>query len=158
MTQRLSLNSVAPDFELQDADFTPVKLSKFRGRKNIVLVFLRGFVCPFCRSQLAQLQQDYYEFQRRDAEIITIGPDGPHTFKRYWMENNIHFIGLTDYKSQVAEKYGQEADMFELGRLPVIFIVDKQGKIQYTYYSEAMSDIPNNLDLLQALDHINLTE
>jgi alkyl hydroperoxide reductase subunit AhpC len=75
MTQRLSLNSVAPDFELQDADFTPVKLSKFREGKTLYL-----FSCEICLSflpsQLAQLQQDYYEFQRRDAEIITIGPDG----------------------------------------------------------------------------------
>lgn len=156
MAQRLSLMNTAPDFELQDADFTPVKLSKFRGRKNIVLVLMRGFVCPFCRSHLAQLKQDYYEFQQRDAEIIAIGPDGPHTFKRYWMENDIHFIGLPDHKSKVADQFGQEADMFELGRTPAIFIVDKQGKICYVFYAESASDIPNNLDLLQTLDQVNL--
>ena len=30
----------APDFELKDQHGTPVKLSGFRGRKNVVLVFL----------------------------------------------------------------------------------------------------------------------
>jgi peroxiredoxin len=35
---------VATDFELADIDGRPVRLSEFRGHKNVVLVFLRGFL------------------------------------------------------------------------------------------------------------------
>lgn len=33
----------APDFELEDVRGTHVRLSYFRGRKPVVLAFLRGF-------------------------------------------------------------------------------------------------------------------
>jgi peroxiredoxin len=36
--------SVAPDFELNDVSGLPVRLSSFKGQKNLVLVFLRGFL------------------------------------------------------------------------------------------------------------------
>ncbi|MEP0804741.1 MAG: redoxin domain-containing protein [Chloroflexota bacterium] len=35
---------LAPDFELQDVQGNPVRLSDFRGKKIIVLAFLRGFM------------------------------------------------------------------------------------------------------------------
>ena len=40
---RVSLDQVAPDFSLPDFSGTPVGLSDFRGRKNVLLVFNRTF-------------------------------------------------------------------------------------------------------------------
>lgn len=34
----------APDFELKDLQGESVRLSDFRGKKNVVLIFLRGFM------------------------------------------------------------------------------------------------------------------
>jgi peroxiredoxin len=34
----------APNFELPDFDGQTVKLSDYKGRKNLVLIFLRGFM------------------------------------------------------------------------------------------------------------------
>ncbi len=36
--------TTAPDFGLQDTQGNEVRLSNFRGRRSVVLVFLRGFV------------------------------------------------------------------------------------------------------------------
>lgn len=36
--------TLAPNFELPDFEGRPVKLSDYKGRQNIVLVFLRGFM------------------------------------------------------------------------------------------------------------------
>ena len=36
--------TIAPDFELADANGNTIRLSQFVGQKNIVLVFLRGFL------------------------------------------------------------------------------------------------------------------
>jgi peroxiredoxin len=34
----------APDFELEDLNGNPVRLSSYRGSKPVVLAFLRGFM------------------------------------------------------------------------------------------------------------------
>jgi peroxiredoxin len=36
--------TIAPDFELVDVNDNSVQLSQFKGKKNVVLVFLRGFM------------------------------------------------------------------------------------------------------------------
>ena len=40
---RVSLNQTAPDFSLADYAGNPVRLADFRGKKNVLLVFNRGF-------------------------------------------------------------------------------------------------------------------
>lgn len=41
---QVSINSPAPDFTLTDFLGNLIKLSEFRGQKNVLLVFNRGFV------------------------------------------------------------------------------------------------------------------
>jgi len=40
---RVELNTTAPDFTLTDFKGNEVRLSDFRGNKNVLLVFNRGF-------------------------------------------------------------------------------------------------------------------
>jgi hypothetical protein len=44
MTKRIQLSSPAPDFDLSDFNGNFRSLAEFRGQKNVVLVFNRGFV------------------------------------------------------------------------------------------------------------------
>ena len=98
--------------------------------------------------------QDHAEFTARGAEIIAIGPDGPNAFKRYWSENAIPFSGCPDIRSKVADTYYQEVNLWKLGRMPAIFIIDHEGKVRYSHYGDSMSDIPENTAVLQILDQI----
>jgi len=43
IVSRVALNQPAPDFGLPDFTARAVNLSDFRGRKNVLLVFNRGF-------------------------------------------------------------------------------------------------------------------
>lgn len=40
---RIKVGQPAPDFTLEAADGKPTTLSDFRGKKNVVLVFYRGY-------------------------------------------------------------------------------------------------------------------
>ena len=40
---RVQLGAVAPDFTLESKDGESVSLSSFRGKKNVVMVFYRGY-------------------------------------------------------------------------------------------------------------------
>ncbi len=101
------------------------------------------------------MRQDYQLFQTRGAEIIALGPDGPRAFQRYWQENDLPFTGCPDIRSKVADQFQQEVNLFKLGRMPAIFVLDKDGKIRYSHYGDSMSDIPPNADILAVLDEIN---
>ena len=36
--------TIAPDFELADVNGNAVRLAQFKGKNNVILVFLRGFL------------------------------------------------------------------------------------------------------------------
>lgn len=42
-SQRVPIDSVAPDFTLQAAGGGNISLSEYRGQRCLILVFLRGF-------------------------------------------------------------------------------------------------------------------
>lgn len=104
---------------------------------------------------MAQLRQDFHLFQDRDTEIIVVGPEDANAFAVYWKQHQLPLIGLPDPKSTVLKLYGQEVNLFKLGRMPAQVIVDKQGIARFVHYGHAMSDIPDNRELFSILDEIN---
>jgi peroxiredoxin len=44
MTNRVQIDQPAPDFSLKDADGRQIKLSDFKDKSNVLLVFNRGFM------------------------------------------------------------------------------------------------------------------
>lgn len=104
---------------------------------------------------MAQLRQDYDQFIAKDAEIIAIGPEKPEAFRKYWEENAMPFVGLPDPEHSVLKRYGQEVNLFKLGRMPAQMIIDKQGILRYIHYGHSMQDIPENAELLKLLDELN---
>lgn len=104
---------------------------------------------------MAQLRQDYPQFKQRNAEILVLGPENPKAFADYWKKNDLPFIGLPDPKASVLKLYGQEVNLFKLGRMPAQVIVDKQGIARFVHYGHSMADIPANAELLTLLDQLN---
>jgi peroxiredoxin Q/BCP len=103
---------------------------------------------------MAQLRRDYPEFEKRRTQIIVIGPENAKAFAGYWHEHDLPFIGLPDPKSSVLKLYGQEINLFKLGRMPAQVIVDMGGVVRFVHYGHAMSDIPENEEILEILDRL----
>ena len=101
------------------------------------------------------MRDDHQEFTKRGAVILAIGPDRLAEFKRYWANEKIPFSGLPDPSHQVAFLYKQEVNLFKLGRMPLVCIVDKNGFIRFAHYAASMSDIPSNEILLSVIDELN---
>ena len=104
---------------------------------------------------MAQLRQDYQKFVDRKTEIVVVGPENAEAFKNYFEKNDLAFIGLPDPKASVLKLYGQEVNIFKLGRMPAQVIVDQQGVARFVHYGHSMSDIPENEELFAILDEIN---
>ena len=104
---------------------------------------------------MAQLRQDYQEFVQRQTQVIVVGPEDARTFESYWSQHDLPFIGLPDPKASVLKLYGQEVNLFKLGRMPAQLIVDKDGVVRFVHYGHSMSDIPENAEILALLDQLN---
>ena len=104
---------------------------------------------------MARLCDEYEQFTNRGAEILAIGPDSESAFRQYWDEHKLPFVGLPDPDHKVALRYRQEVNLFKMGRMPLVCVVDANGMIRYAHYGKSMSDIPANKILLDVIDELN---
>lgn len=104
---------------------------------------------------MAQLRQDYVEFSKRQTQVIVVGPEDARAFAAYFEKESLPFIGLPDPKASVLKLYGQEVNLFKLGRMPAQVIVDKAGIARFVHYGHDMADIPVNAEVLALLDELN---
>jgi peroxiredoxin Q/BCP len=104
---------------------------------------------------MAQLRLDYQQFIDRQTTIIVIGPEDAPAFSKYWKQFDLPFTGLPDPKASVLKLYGQEVNLFKLGRMPAQVIVDRAGTARFVHYGHSMSDIPENEEVFSLLDQIN---
>lgn len=101
-----------------------------------------------------QLHQDMAEFTARDTVIVTIGPESAAGFKKYFEQNGLTFIGLPDPATKVLKLYGQEVNLFKLGRMPAQMLIDKNGILRYVHYGHSMQDIPENQEIFNLIDSL----
>lgn len=100
---------------------------------------------------MAQLRQDYQSFQELSTEIVVIGPESAESFKKYWIKNDLKFVGLPDPEHKILKLYGQEVNLFKLGRMPAQMLIDKTGMLRYVHYGHSMEDIPTNEEILSLI-------
>lgn len=73
--ERVAIGSRAPDFTLRRMSGGTVTLSSFRGKKNVVLVFYRGYWCPYCIKQLAGMRQLLDSEMKKGTELLAVSVD-----------------------------------------------------------------------------------
>ena len=105
---------------------------------------------------MAQLRQDYQEFVSRNVEVVVAGPESAKAFADYFAKESLPFIGLPDPKASVLKLYGQEVNLFKLGRMPAQVLIDKSGVARFVHYGHDMTDIPSNDEILSLVDQINI--
>ena len=104
---------------------------------------------------MAQLRHDYSVFVTRQVEVVVVGPEDAAGFAKYWENENLPFIGLPDPKASVLKLYGQEVNLFKLGRMPAQVLIDRAGVARFVHYGHSMSDIPSNQEILELADLLN---
>jgi peroxiredoxin len=152
----LSPGSLAPDFELRSHRGGTVRLSDFRGKKNVVLAFHPLAFTPVCATQMRGYESDRPRLEDHDAVALGISID-PQPAKTAWAETlgSLSFDLLSDFHphGEVAGKYGvfrQKEGFSERA----VFIVDKQGRIAWAKIYD-IPEQPDNEELLRALETVS---
>ena len=141
----VEIGDAAPDFELPDQHGTPVKLSSFRGAKNVVLVFYPLAFSPVCSGELCALREDFPEATTRDdVELLTVSVDSLFAHRVWAEKENFQFSLLADFwpHGAVAKQYG----VFDEARGLAIrgtFVIDKEGVVRWS----VVNPIPQARDI-----------
>jgi peroxiredoxin Q/BCP len=104
---------------------------------------------------MAQLRQDYPKFVARNVEVVVVGPEDAKAFAAYFAKESLPFVGLPDPKASVLKRYGQEVNLFKLGRMPAQVLIDRAGLARFVHYGHDMQDIPANEEILALADQLN---
>ena len=107
---------------------------------------------------MAQLRRDYNKFTERDTEILVVGPDDTKAFSDYWDKHDLPFVGLPDPDHRVANIYGQQVKLLQMGRMPAQVLIDKSGRIRYRHLGNSMADITDNRKIFVLLEALNQEE
>ena len=98
------------------------------------------------------MKKDFQAFRSRKTTLVVVAPHGPEKVAAYWQKEELPMIGIPDRDGKLAALYGQAWKLLKLGRMPALFVIDQNGTLVMARYSKSMSDIPQNSDVLKALD------
>ena len=136
----------APDFELRNQHGEPIRLSSFRGAKNVVLVFYPLAFSGVCGSELRALRDDFPEVTREDTELLTVSVDSVYVLRKWSDTEGFQFGLLSDFwpHGGVASLYG----VFNADRGVAVrgtFIIDKAGVVRW----KVVNPIPEARDIAE---------
>ena len=148
----LSVGDVAPDFELRSHRGGSVRLSGFRGKKNVVVAFHPLAFTPVCANQMRGYESDLGQFDAADTAVLGVSVDAQPA-KAAWAQTlgTISFDLLSDFHphGEVAKKYGVFREKDGISDR-AIFLVDKEGRIAWARTYQ-IPEQPDNAELLAAI-------
>src|SRR5258708_1248295 len=121
-----------PDFELKEQHGTPVKLSDFRGNKNVVVVFYPLAFSGVCTGELCAIRDQFPEVTRDDVELLAVSVDSTFVLRTWAERDHFNFTLLADFwpHGAVAKAYGVFDDNMGVATRGT-FIIDKTGVVRW---------------------------
>lgn len=147
----LSIGSAAPDFELSDQHGNKVSLSSYKGKKNVVLLFIPFSFTGTCTGELCAMRDDLSAFQNDNVELLAVSCDSMFTQRVFAEQEGYTFPVLSDFwpHGAVAKAYG----IFDEARgcaLRGTFVIDKEGILRWQVVN-GLGDARSNDDYKAAL-------
>ncbi|MFQ5571439.1 MAG: redoxin domain-containing protein [Rhodothermales bacterium] len=142
--------TLAPDFMLFDHTKTPFRLSDYRGKKNVLILFFPGAFTSVCTTELNTVSNELEEFGTdSETQVVGISTDSPFVLDEFRKVHHLRFPLLSDHNAEVSALFGAKYDSdftpMKLDRISkrAAFIVDKEGVIRYTEVLENAGNLPN---------------
>jgi len=147
----IATGQAAPDFVLKDQNQKEVKLSDYKGKKNVVLVFYPMDWSPVCTNEHACFVSDMKKFEQLDAQVLGVSVDSVWSHKAFAEKTGITYPLLADFhpRGAMADKYGVYlADKGITGR--AIAIVNQAGNVAW-FKQYDIPQVPDLAEVAQAL-------
>lgn len=134
MTARIpQVGAEAPDFAIRNQHGEQVRLSAFRDRRNVVLVFYPFAFSGVCTGELCEIRDRLSVFEDAAAEVLAVSCDPVYALRAWADQEKYQFSLLSDFwpHGGVASSYGVfEADRGCAAR--GTFVIDRTGTVRWS--------------------------
>src|SRR5688572_25019873 len=153
----LFINSKAPDFTAKDQQGNPVRLKEILKNGPVVLVFYRGYWCPYCNKYLRKLEDSLQLIKEKGAQLIAVTPERPENIAKTVEKTKAEYLIVYDHDMKIMKAYDVAYDVDEktiarykradidLGEnngqkngvylpVPAVYIISKSGTIVYRFF------------------------
>ncbi len=147
----IAVGDSAPEFTLKDQSQEEVKLSDFKGKRNVVLIFYPLDFSPVCTDEHACFVNDMKRFEQLDAQVLGVSVDSVWAHKAFAEKMGIRYPLLADFQPRgaVADSFGVFFPNLGIsGR--AIAIINKAGKIAW-FKNYDFTSVPDMKEVETAL-------
>nr|UBQ35393.1 2-Cys peroxiredoxin [Thalassiosira sp.] len=113
-----------------------IRLSDYRGKKYVILLFYPANFTPVSPTELIALSDNISEFRKLSTQILAVSIDSPFSHLQSLLVSrkegglaNLKYPLISDLNQTITKDYKLLTE--EGLALPGIFIIDKEGIIQY---------------------------
>jgi len=156
--ERVAIGTMAPDFTLARFGGGAATLSSLRGKKNVVLVFYRGYWCPYCIKQLQEMRTLLTDELKQDTEMLVVSIDddrGTQTAMSRITADGMKadFTFLSDPDHAVIARYGVMNPAGSRRGIPhpATYVIDKKGMVRWRDIQTDYKVRPTNAAVLAAV-------
>lgn len=138
-----------------------IRLSDYRGKKYVILVFYPANFTSVSSTELIELSNRIKEFKKLSTQILAISIDSPFSHLRYLLSSreegglqDLKYPLLSDLTQTITNDYKLLTD--DGMAFPGLFIIDKEGVIQYYTVHNLLCgrSINEILRILKSIQHV----
>jgi peroxiredoxin Q/BCP len=135
----LEPGTIAPQFEMEDADGKTWRLSDLGGKK-VVLYFYPADDTPGCTKEACDFRDTQSAWADAGYVVLGVSPQGAKSHARFSSKYGLNFPLLIDDDLRVAKSYGalrERPEEWEGQKLHVkrsTFVIDENGRIEQALY------------------------
>ena len=134
------VGKAAPAFTLPAVPDEPpatkgkIRLSQFKGERNVVLYFYPRDLTPGCTTEACDFRDNIARLQSAETVVLGVSTDDAKSHAKFIKKHELPFPLLVDADHAVCEKYGVwvEKSMYgktSMGVQRATLLIDKAGKV-----------------------------
>lgn len=154
----MEVNTKAPDFKLFNTDKKEITLSDNEGKHVLLLFFPLAFTST-CTAELCSIRDNYSIYNNLNTIVYGISVDSLFTLAKFKSDQNLNFELLSDFNKTASKDYNCLYNDFVFGMKGVskraAFVIDKDGKIQYSEILENAGELPDFNAINNCLNKLN---
>ena len=150
----------APDFtanylamENGRPGFKSVKLSDYKGQKNVVLAFFPAAFSPGCTNEMAKYQENSGQFNTNNTVILGMSVDSTWANAAFADKLGVKFNILSDNSREISKNYGVFDERGLVARRTT-FVIDSKGIVQKVFMAQEALDPSHSLEACALLKEV----